>query len=139
LLLIWIFNLHILDPIAAILIALIITKESYEMLTRSFSPLMDAQLSDDELGKVNSIIAEHQGIFIDYHELRTRRSGKIKHIDLHMTIPYKMTIKEFHDISDHIEEDIEQELKNTKVLVHGEPCNAECNICTSIVNCKYKK
>ncbi|MFH1369006.1 MAG: cation diffusion facilitator family transporter [Elusimicrobiota bacterium] len=139
LLLIWIFDLHILDPIVAILIALFILKESYEMLMRSFHPLMDAQLSEDELGKVKGIIAEHSDIFVDFHELRTRRSGKMKHIDLHMTIPYKMTIQDFHRISDHIENDIENIIKHTKVLVHGEPCDAQCLGCTFIVNCKYRK
>lgn len=139
LLLIWIFDLHILDPIVAIMIALIILKESYEMLMRSFHPLMDAQLEADELEKVKAIIAEHKNIFVDFHQLRTRRSGKMKHIDLHMTIPYEMTIKEFHDISDHIEDDIEKSVRNTDVLVHGEPCDAECDGCTFIVNCRYKK
>lgn len=139
LLLIWIFDLHILDPIAALLIAVIIIKESYDMLMRSFHPLMDAQLSDEELEKVKAIIADHKHIFLDYHELRTRRSGKIKHIDLHMTIPYQMTIKEFHDISDHIEDDIEKTLNHTKVLVHGEPCGSDCKSCTFIVHCKYKR
>lgn len=139
LLLIWIFDLHILDPIVAILIAVIILKESYEMLMRSFSPLMDATLSDEEIELIRKILGDHRDIYVDIHDLRTRRSGKIKHIDLHMTIPHLMTVKEFHDISDDIEGDIEKALSNTKVLTHSEPCDGACAKCTFILNCKYRK
>jgi cation diffusion facilitator family transporter len=139
LLLIWIFDIHIIDPIVAILISVFILRESYEILIRSLNPLMDAQLSTEELDKINGIIAEHKNIFLDYHELRTRRSGRIKHIDLHLTIPDEMTIREFHDISDHLEDDIEKALKNTKVLVHGEPCDKDCKKCDFSIHCKYKK
>ncbi|MBN1824356.1 MAG: cation transporter [Endomicrobiales bacterium] len=139
LLVIWIWDWHIIDPIAAILIALMILKEACELLKRSFSPLMDANLSDEEVGRIKEIIGSHNGLFLDFHELRTRRSGKIKHIDLHMTIPSGMTVKEFHDLSDHIEQDIEKILSNTKVLVHSEPCDDNCPACAFLKNCKYKR
>ena len=42
--LIWLTGYHILDPIAAILVALLILKESYDLLKRAYGPLLDVAL-----------------------------------------------------------------------------------------------
>jgi cation diffusion facilitator family transporter len=137
LLLLWITGQHILDPIVAILIAVFILKEATEMFISSFGPLVDMTLSDAELARVKQIIVDHKDVFLDFHELRSRRSGNIKHMDLHMTFPYTMTIKEFHDICDHIESDIHNSMANTKVLIHGEPCHNNCPTCEFKKSSKY--
>jgi cation diffusion facilitator family transporter len=131
----WITGLNALDPIVAILIALFILKEAYGMLVRAFGPLIDTKLSDEDIEAVNQVMEKYRTVFVDFHELRTRRAGKIKHIDLHLTTPQKMTIKEFHDYCDVIEKDIEQKIKNTKVLIHAEPCDDNCTICTKVRDC----
>ncbi|MCX5781707.1 MAG: cation diffusion facilitator family transporter, partial [Elusimicrobia bacterium] len=135
---IWLTKLNFLDPILAICIALFILYEATEMLIRAFQPLMDAKLSDTEIEAIKQVMTDHQNIFVDYHELRTRRAGNIKHIDLHLTIPQRMTIKEFHDISEHLESDIQNTLEYTRVLIHAEPCDNLCNTCNFNINCKYR-
>jgi len=131
-------GLYTLDSILAIVIALLILAEAYGMLVKAMNPLMDATLSDGETRTIKHILDEHRSIYVNIHELRMRRAGKMKHIDLHMTIPEKMTVKEFHDISDDIEGDIEKALTNTKVLTHSEPCSGDCQHCTFLPNCKYR-
>ncbi len=55
------------------------------MFARALGPLLDAKLSDDEIKRIHALIGGYQDVFLDFHELRTRRSGSIKHMDLHMT------------------------------------------------------
>jgi cation diffusion facilitator family transporter len=112
--------LTILDPIIAILIALFILRESWEMLRSAFRPLIDTSMSEEEITIIKKSVARYNRFFIDVHEIRTRRSGKMKHIDFHLTVPDDMTVKEAHGICDEIEKDIERNIRNTKVLIHTE-------------------
>src|SRR5471030_345494 len=49
LLLIWITNFNYLDPVVAILVAIFILKESFNLLKTAFNPLLDIKLSDEEI------------------------------------------------------------------------------------------
>lgn len=122
LLVIHITKLYWLDPIIAIIIALFILKEAFEMLVKAFNPLLDAKLSDEEIEEIKKAVGTHNEFYIDFHDLRTRSAGKTKHIDMHLTLCRNLTVSESHEICDKIESDIENSLKNTKVLIHVEPC-----------------
>ena len=121
LLLIYITKINFLDPVVAILIALFILKEAFSMLKRAFSPLVDTKISNAEINIIRSSIAQFHENEVDYHDLRTRRSGNIKHIDFHLDLPENMTVAQAHEICDRIEYEIEKKLHNTKILIHVEP------------------
>ena len=129
LLLIWITRLNYLDPIVAILVALFILKESFELLKTAFSPLLDVKLSDEELSIIKTEMDKHSELYCNYHDLRTRRSGNIKYIDLHLVVPENMVVKKAHDKCDAIEEILEKSLKNTQVMIHLEACDETCMEC----------
>lgn len=118
-------GLNFLDPIIAIIIAIFILKEAFEMLQKAFHPLLDAKLSDEEINEIKKAVGIHNEFYIDFHELRTRSAGKTKHIDMHLTLCKNLTVSDSHEICDKIESDIEKSLKNTKVLIHVEPCKKE--------------
>ena len=126
LIVLWLTKLYFLDQLVAIVIAVLILKEAYEMLQEAYQPLIDAQLSDEEIQKIKFVVNQYSDVFVDLHDLRTRRAGKTKHIDLHLVAPHDMTIKEYHRVCDLIEKDLETALKNTKVLIHVEPTASEC-------------
>ena len=78
------------------------------------------RLSDNEIAIIENEINKYSSIYCDYHDLKTRRSGPTKHVDLHLVVPEDMSIKDAHDICDKIEYDIETILKNTHVMIHLE-------------------
>ena len=129
LLLIWITGLSFLDPVVAICVAIFILKEAFHLLLSAFRPLIDIKLSDEEIAVINEQINKHESIYCDFHNLRTRKSGKTKYIDLHLVVPQNMSVKAAHDICDIIEEDIEKRLKNTEMLIHLEACGKTCEDC----------
>ena len=139
LLILWITGLHFLDPLVAMIIALLILKEAFDMLMRAYTPLIDAKLSDEEVQKIRAILDKYKTVFTGFHELRTRRAGNMKYIDLHLNAPNDMTIKEYHRNCDLIENDIETALKHTNVLVHIEPCQEKCDGCDLKNKAKYCK
>jgi cation diffusion facilitator family transporter len=120
LLLIWITNLNYLDPVVAILVAIFILKESFHLLKTAFNPLLDVKLSDREINIIKDEINKYSSVYCNYHDLKTRRSGPTKHVDLHLVVPENMSIKNAHDVCDKIEYDIDAMLKNTHVMIHLE-------------------
>jgi cation diffusion facilitator family transporter len=109
-----------LDPVVAMGIALLILFESWKMLRKAFSPLVDTSISAEELAVIQSSVARRHPE-AGLHSVRTRRAGRMKHIDFHLAVPASMSVQESHDICDDIERDLERRLSNTSVLIHIEP------------------
>jgi cation diffusion facilitator family transporter len=125
LMIIWITGLNFLDPVIAILIALFILKESVQMLMTAFNPLLDAKLSDAEIEIIKQQIEKYKDVYMDYHDIRTRKAGSMRHIDFHLAVPLNMTVADSHTLCDKIEDDIERTLKHANILIHIEPCAPE--------------
>jgi len=133
--LIWLTGLNYLDPIVAILVAIFILKESFELLKTAFNPLLDVKLSDEEIEIIKDKINQYDSVFCNYHDLKTRKSGRIRYIDLHLVFPENKSIKEAHDICDRIEQNIEQVLKYAEVMIHLESSDTTCNCSDCKTNC----
>jgi cation diffusion facilitator family transporter len=114
-------GISVLDPIVAILVALLILKEAISLIWNAYCPLLDTKLSDSDEEKIKNVINEYKNEIIDFHELRTRKSGSIKYIDFHMTVNKDLSVEQSHKLSDKIESDLEKVLKNTNVNIHIEP------------------
>jgi len=125
LLLLKLTNIYLLDPFVAILVALLIIKESYVLCRNAFRPLLDFKLSDEEEGMIKQVLVKYQDQIVEFHELKTRKSGHLKYIDFHLLVNYDLTVLMAHDLSEKIEKDLEEALKNTCVTIHIEPANVE--------------
>jgi cation diffusion facilitator family transporter len=126
----------IFDPVMAIIVAFIILKASYDLTKRSVSGIMDVKLSDKEENIIKSIIAEHYSEFAEYHDLRTRMSGAERYVDLHLVVPKNQPVVDAHEFCDHLEKDIKEQIPNLSILIHIEPCEADCEICRKLDVCK---
>ncbi|MCU0459939.1 MAG: cation diffusion facilitator family transporter [Bacteroidales bacterium] len=118
LLLIWITGWHVLDPIIALAVAVIIIYESWMLLRKAFSPLLDTALSATELEKLTGILAE---MGIDYHDLRTRAAGHQRFVEFHLDVQPQETIETIHRQCDLIEERLGREFRDISVIIHPEP------------------
>ncbi len=125
LLLLKLTGITILDPLVAICVAFLVIKEALSLCIRAFSPLLDIKLPDEDESKIIDVMSHYKSEIIDYHMLRTRKSGNMKYIDFHMTVRGDLTVNESHDLCERIETDIEIQLKNTMVTIHIEPWNSE--------------
>jgi cation diffusion facilitator family transporter len=112
---------HILDPIAAIVIALNIIWAGIDLLRRSMQGLMDYALPPTELSEIQTVLKAHQGQFTSYHALRTRKSGPQRFIDLHLLVPGEMSVQASHNLCEAIESEIRAKLGHASITVHVEP------------------
>jgi cation diffusion facilitator family transporter len=118
LILIWITKIHYLDPIIAILVAVLILKEAYELLSRAFSPLLDSSWNKTEL---NSLEKSLFTMGVKYHDLKTRRAGSYMFVDFHLEMSPDIPLAEVHQYCDEIEEKLRKELPNLRITIHAEP------------------
>ena len=122
-------GLTILDSIVALGVAVIITKSAYDILRKSFGGLIDVKLPEAEENIIRSAITEHIGELVNYHQLRTRKSGDQRYVDLHIVMPKNITLEEAHRMCDHLEQDIQSKLQHVSITIHAEPCGEECDKC----------
>lgn len=125
LLLMYITKIKSLDPIVAILVALLIIKESWHLTRNAFLPLLDTHLPPEELKKVRCILGCHIDEIIDYHSLRTRKSGNMRFVDVHITLPKDMTVGVSHALSNRIRDEMREALACATVTIHVDPDNKE--------------
>jgi cation diffusion facilitator family transporter len=121
LVLILITGYQMLDPIVAIIVALFIVYESFVLLRKAYHPLLDTALPEDELAIIHNILSKFVKEDTSYHQLRTRKSGNFKYVDMHLELPEQVTVKESHDLCDEIEAALKNEIKHLEVTIHIEP------------------
>jgi len=111
-----------LDPVLSIVVACYILFEALRLIRRGLHDVLDAELPSPILSEITAIIEAHKDDHIDYHQLRTRRAGSQKIIDFHLTVCKELSVEQAHEIADHIEKRIEEEVRGADVTIHIEPC-----------------
>ena len=118
-----------LDPIVAMLVAILIAVTAYLTIKKSLSGLMDTRLPEAEEDELISIIKEHTTQLAGFHKVRTRKAGSQRFVDFHLMLPKNASVEKSHQMCDHLEQDIETRLPNSSVTIHVEPCSVECEQC----------
>ncbi|HOV67422.1 MAG TPA: cation diffusion facilitator family transporter [Methanoregulaceae archaeon] len=119
------------DAVIAIGVALLILKAGLELCIRAGASLIDERLPDEEEERIRAIIAEHGDYVAEFHELRTRRSGPNRFVDLHLCVARSLTVEEANRLADRLEEEIRAVLPRCSVVIKVEPCDASCEACRS--------
>ncbi len=122
-------GLAILDPIAALVVAAMIIKAAWDITKRSFVDLLDRSLPDEERQLVAQVLRDHGDRMVGFHQVRTRRVGAERHIDLHLVVNADASVAESHALCDHLETDLLNVLGKSSLSIHVEPCLKNCSGC----------
>ncbi|MCK4834476.1 MAG: cation transporter [Gammaproteobacteria bacterium] len=111
----------LLDAIAAILVALMISKIGLDLSKQSVQELVDTALEPEMVEQIKQAILNIDDVR-ELHLLRTRRMGHNALVDVHIQVSPKLSVSEGH----HITESVEQALCDTfeeinDVTVHIDP------------------
>jgi len=120
---------RLIDPLIALFVAIFIIRAAYEITTRSSRGLLDESLPDYEMKEIERIINDHSEEYVNFHRLRARKTGSERQIDLHLTVPSDLSVKDGHDLADRLEREIKSALPQTTAVIHVEPCDRECEKC----------
>jgi len=113
-------GIKIIDPIAAIFVAILIGKTSIELIRKSMVDLVDSALPEEDIQIILSVINLHSEV-INYHKLRTRQSGARKEIDIHMRLDKDLPLYIAHEVSRKIQSELSKALPNSYITIHEEP------------------
>ncbi|MBI5192365.1 MAG: cation transporter [Nitrospirae bacterium] len=108
-----------IDPIAAFVIALLIGRTGYEILSEATKVLSDySRISPSAIRKVALGV---NGVN-ECHDIRTRGSATDVYVDLRLHVPSDLKIEDAHDLAHKVEDRIKEEFTTvTEVVVHVEP------------------
>jgi cation diffusion facilitator family transporter len=111
-----------LDPVVALVIAVAIVITGARITMGSIRVLVDEALPDDELQAIRQEIETFadRGV-VGYHELRTRRAGARRYIDLHVQFARGTTLEQAHRTGHELQDAIRANLKGADILIHIEP------------------
>ncbi|TES83454.1 MAG: cation transporter [Dehalococcoidia bacterium] len=120
----------LLDPIVALLVAILIFRTAFLTMKKSFGGLLDTRLPRPEERKIIACLGKHSGQLVGFHKIRTRKAGSQRYIDFHLVVSKDVSVEKAHQLCDELEQQIEARLSYTSVTIHIEPCDGKCEQCS---------
>ena len=114
----------ILDPVVAAIFTVMAMFAAFGQLRTMLHPLMDGALPAEELRELEQVLNTHKAVR-GYHNVRTRRIGAQRWIDLHVLLDDALSFVKAHDLAEHIEDELSRCLEGARVTIHYEPHHAE--------------
>ncbi len=113
------------DSVAALIVAAMMLKLSYELGSKSIGVLLDKGATDEEIERIAQILAKEPQIK-GYHKLRTRHMGSKLIVDMHVLVDDRLSLSKAHAIAHKVEGRITQQVPGVKdVTIHVEPFEEE--------------
>jgi ferrous-iron efflux pump FieF len=122
LLLVWLTGWRLADPLISIALSLYILYSAFGVARESIDVLMDKRLPPEVDEQVAEIVGRYhkQGV-VGFHDLRTRRSGAQKFIDLHLEVERDQSLEAAHALTVQVLRAIEAEIPRARVQIHTDP------------------
>jgi cation diffusion facilitator family transporter len=111
---------QILDPLIAILVAVNIVWTGVGIIRKSIHGLMDSSLSKEYVDIIQSVLDRQVQTDVKFHALRTRESGSIKIISIHVLVPGLWTVERGHQFVTQIENEISNAIADSVIFTHLE-------------------
>ncbi|GLQ73241.1 CDF family cation-efflux transporter FieF [Vibrio penaeicida] len=108
------------DAVFAVGIGVFILSSAIRMVYTAVQSLLDRQLPDDEIEDIHLITCSVKGV-LGAHQIRTRMSGPVRFIQLHLELDDHMPLIEAHRISDEVEQKLIERFPEGDILIHQDP------------------
>lgn len=115
-----------LDPGVALAVGVYIFAAALPILAGAVQDLLDRGLPQETVDRIVRIIEDHRPMVVEWHDLRTRRSGSEMHVDFHVVVCREHSLEDAHRVADHLEHEIREALGHAHVVTHIDPCEREC-------------
>lgn len=115
------FGLSYADLVASLIVGAMIAYMGVKMAWNSLMDLADRSVDKTTLDTITNAIRDTPGL-VDFHDLKTRKTGDFVLVELHLDLPARMTIAEGHDIADEVERRIKDAVPLVNyVMTHFDP------------------
>lgn len=111
----------IFDPIASLLICLMIIKTAYDIGKDAISKLVDTSCTQEVIADIEKIVLAQPGV-IAIDSIKTRTFGSKFYVDIEISADGNLSLYESHDIASNIHHTIEEAFPDAKhCMVHVNP------------------
>lgn len=111
----------ILDPIAAVVIALLVIKAAYDIGKDSISKMLDSAIDQKTEGEIQEIVAKQPGV-MGIDDLKTRTFGSKFYVDLEIAVDGDIKLKAAHTIAENVHDVLEETYPTLKhCMIHVNP------------------
>lgn len=128
---------HLIDPIATLIVSVVIAVPSVRLLKEAFVKLLDASIGEAGQMDVVKALAKHFDNYCSFKDIKTRTAGRRQFVDIHLVVPEHISVKEAHAVASTLRHDIESTVSESDVTVHIEPCARNCAYVKQGHQCPY--
>jgi divalent metal cation (Fe/Co/Zn/Cd) transporter len=110
------------DSAVALAVDSVILITGVRVLTGASQVLVDTSLPRAEVDEIRQVVEAFapRGV-VGYHELRTRRAGNRRYVDLHLQFQAGTSLEDAHRTAHEVQEEIAGRMPRADVLIHLEP------------------
>jgi len=112
------------DPLIGLAIAAYILKSAWIIAKHAYDMLMDRELPDEDRERIKRIVLDHREV-IALHDLRTRASGPLIFIQVHIEMDGNMNLYQAHEIAESVEAELREAFPGAEVIIHQDPHGIE--------------
>lgn len=109
-----------LDPVAALVVGLIVTKMGYTFTSEALHDLMDRSIDSEIEEQIKQQLLATEGV-IGLHDLKTRKMGDAIVVDVHLEVNSELSVKEGHDIAVAARKNVLKNFNVLNVMTHVDP------------------
>lgn len=110
----------ILDPIAALVVGLMVTRMGWGFTWNALHDLMDRAVDEAEVTAIRQTLLQTPGV-MGVHEVRTRKMGDMIAVDAHLEVRADLTVEAAHDIAVDARERVVQRHRVLDLMTHLDP------------------
>lgn len=110
----------LLDPVAALVVGLLVGKMGWSFLWNALHDLTDRAASDEQVAAIAAEILATPGV-LGMHELRTRKTGDMILVDVHLEIDGTITVADGHAIASQVRQNVMKRHPVLYVMTHVDP------------------
>lgn len=108
------------DPIAALIVALMIGRMGWKFFYNSFSDLLDRAVDKETEARIRSHLLSTPGVE-GLHDLKTRKMGDMIWVEVDIEMDSRLTIAQGHDIAVRARERVMENEDVLEVMTHFDP------------------
>lgn len=111
----------ILDPIAGIIVSILIIKVGVDLYLQSISGLVDEAADEGTIIKIRELTMDVKGV-MGIKNLKTRTFGNKIYVDIEILVDKDITVKKGHEIAENVHDIVEHRIEDIKhCMIHVEP------------------
>ncbi len=108
------------DAIASLIVSVLMAKEVWSLGREAVDELMDRPLPDAEVETLRAALAGYGDPLRGFHDLRTRRSGPMRFVQVHVSLPPEISFAAAHAEIHRVEDHLKTVLPNVDAMVHAD-------------------